>query len=170
MWTTNNKKRRTALLTTEEAKEKALNLLEFRAHSRKELFDKLKRFTSAEIANEALDMLEECGLIDDETYAFQYAHDAMELKYFGPVRIKKELALRGIDDETAEDAIWAAEKETCSSEERLAKLIDIKYKNMLSDKKNCAKAVNALFRLGYGYDMIKKEIYKIKEEAFDEFE
>ena len=104
MWTT-NKKRPAHLLTTEEAKEKALNLLEFRAHSRKELFDKLKRFTSAATADEVLDMLEEGGLIDDETYAFQYAHDAMELKMLGPVRIKRELAMRGIDNETAEAAI-----------------------------------------------------------------
>ena len=56
MWTT-NKKRPAHLLTTEEAKEKALNLLEFRAHSRKELFDKLKRFTSAATADEGLEML-----------------------------------------------------------------------------------------------------------------
>ena len=159
-----------AKLTTEEAKEKALNLLEFRAHSRKELFDKLRRFTSAETANEVLDMLEEGGLIDDETYAFQYAHDAMELKYFGPERIKRELALRGIDDETAEAAIWAAEKETCTAEERLDRLIEIKYKNMLSDEKNRAKTINALFRLGYGYGMIKEAIYKAKEEILDEFD
>lgn len=169
MWTTNKKRIKKQLLTTEEAKEKALNLLEFRAHSRKELFDKLKRFTSAETANEVLDLLEDGGLIDDESYAFQYAYNAMELKYFGPARIKKELAIRGISNEMAEDAIWAAEKETSSTEERLAKLIEVKYKNMLSDEKNQAKTINALFRLGYGYDMIKEEIYKIKEETFDEF-
>jgi len=170
MWTTSNKKRRKDPLTIEETKEKALNLLEFRAHSRKELFDKLRRFTSVETADEVLDLFEEGGLIDDKAYAFQYAHDAMELKFFGPARIKRELAVRGIDGETAEDAIWAAEKETCSAEERLSRLIEIKYKNMLSDEKNCAKAVNALFRLGYGYDMIKEEIYKIKEDMFDEFD
>lgn len=165
-----NKKRAPAgNLTIEEAKEKALNLLEFRAHSRRELFDKLRRFTSDETADEVLRMLEEGGLIDDETYAFQYAHDAMELRFFGPERIKRELALRGIDGETAEAAIWAAEKETCPSEERLERLIEIKYKNMLSDEKNCAKTVNALFRLGYGYGMIKEALYKIKEEMPDEF-
>lgn len=165
-----NKKRAPAgNLTIEEAKEKALNLLEFRAHSRRELFDKLRRFTSDETADEVLNMLEEGGLIDDETYAFQYAHDAMELRFFGPERIKRELALRGIDGETAEAAIWAAEKETCPSEERLERLIEIKYKNMLSDGKNCAKTVNALFRLGYGYGMIKEALYKIKEEMPDEF-
>ena len=94
----------------------------------------------------------------------------MELKMLGPVRIKRELAMRGIDDETAEAAIWAAEAETGSAEERLDRLIEIKYKNLLSDEKNRAKTVNALFRLGYGYDMIKEAIYKVKEEVFDEFD
>ena len=36
-------KRPKAKMTFEEAKEKALNLLEFRAHSRMELFQKLRR-------------------------------------------------------------------------------------------------------------------------------
>ena len=45
MWTTKNKHPKKEHLTEEETKEKALNLLEYRAHSRKELFDKLRRFS-----------------------------------------------------------------------------------------------------------------------------
>ncbi len=166
MWTTKNKPN--TKLTTEQTKEKALNLLEYRAHSRKELFDKLKRFTDAGTANEVLDMLEEGGLLDDEAYAFQYAHDLMEMKLLGPVRLKIELARKGIDEDIAERAIWAAEEEIGSAEERLERLIEIKYKNMLSDEKNRTKTINSLFRLGYGYDMIKEAIYNVKEEIADE--
>lgn len=166
MWTTKNKPN--AKLTTEQTKEKALNLLEYRAHSRKELFDKLKRFTDIGTANEVLDMLEEGRLLDDEAYAFQYAHDLMEMKLLGSVRLKMELARKGIDDETAERAIWNAEEEIGSAEERLERLIEIRYKNMLSDEKNRTKTINSLFRLGYGYDMIKEAIYKVKEEIADE--
>lgn len=155
-------------MTTEEAKEKALNLLEYRAHSRKELFDKLRRFTDEDTANEVAAMMEDAGLIDDEAYALQYAHDLMEMKYFGPARLKRELALRGIDDETAEAAIGAAEAELGPAEERLARIIDLKYKNLLEDEKNRAKTINALFRLGYGYDMIKEAIYNVKEETGNE--
>ena len=73
----------------EEAKEKALNLLEFRAHSRKEIFDKLRRFTDAQTAGEVADALEEAGLINDEEYAYQCAHDLMELRFFGPNRVRQ---------------------------------------------------------------------------------
>ena len=145
MWTTKNKRPKKEHLTEEETKEKALNLLEYRAHSRKELFDKLRRFSDTDTVNGVLDMLEEAGLIDDETFAFQFAHDAMELKMFGPVRVKRELALRGIDGDTAENAIWAAEKETGSAEERLAELLERKYKNMLSDEKNISRIIAKLW-------------------------
>ena len=166
MWTTKNKPK--TKLTTEEAKEKALNLLEYRAHSRKELFDKLKRFTDIETANEVLDMMEDGGLLDDEAYAFQYAHDLMEMKLLGPVRLKMELSRKGIDEDIAEKAIWAAEEEIGTAEERLERLIEIRYKNLLADEKNRTKTINSLFRLGYGYDMIKDAIYNVKEEIADE--
>ncbi|MBR2041768.1 MAG: regulatory protein RecX [Oscillospiraceae bacterium] len=166
MWTTKNNSGKK--LTTEQTKEKALNLLEYRAHSRKELFDKLKRFAEISSVNEVLDMLEEGGLLDDEAYAFQYAHDLMEMKLLGPARLKIELSRKGIDEETAQRAIRAAEEEIGFAEERLERLIEIKYKNMLSDEKNRAKTINSLFRLGYGYDMIKEAIYKVKEEIADE--
>ena len=166
MWTTRNNPKEK--LTTEQTKEKALNLLEYRAHSRLELFDKLKRFARFETVNEVLDMLEESGLIDDRAYAFQYAHDLMEMKLLGPQRLKMELSRKGIDDETAEEAILAAEEEIGSAEERLDRIIELRYKNLLTDEKNCKKIMNSLFRLGYGYDMIKDAIYKVKEDIADE--
>lgn len=166
MWTTKNNSN--TKFTTEQTKEKALNLLEYRAHSRRELFDKLKRFADVNTVNEVLDMLEEGGLIDDRAYAFQYAHDLTEMKLLGPQRLKMELSRKGIDDDTAEEAIFAAEQEMGSAEERLDRIIGLKYKNLLFDEKNCKKVINSLFRLGYGYDMIKEAIYKVKEEIADE--
>ena len=166
MWTTKNN--HNTKLTTEQTKEKALNLLEYRAHSRRELFDKLKRFSDIDTVNEVLDMLEDGGLIDDEAYAFQYAHDLMEMKLLCPARLKMELAKRGIKDEMAEEAIYAAEAEIGDAEERLLRIIELRYKNLLSDEKNCKKVINSLFRLGYGYDIIKEAIYKVKEEFADE--
>ena len=166
MWTTRNNPK--TKLTTEQTNEKALNLLEYRAHSRRELFDKLKRFANIDTVNEVLDMLEDGGLIDDRAYAFQYAHDLMEMKLLGPQRLKMELSRKGIDDDTAEEAIFAAEEEIGSAEERLDRIIELRYKNLLTDEKNCKKIINSLFRLGFGYDMIKEAIYKVKEDIADE--
>ena len=51
--------------------EKAVSLLNYRAHSRKELADKLKQKTGCGDAelNEVLDRLEELGFLNDRTYA-----------------------------------------------------------------------------------------------------
>ena len=133
-----------------------------------ELFDKLKVFAETGTVNEVLDMLEEGGLNDDEAYAFQYAHDLMEMKLLGPSRLYMELKRKGIDEEIAEQAIFAAEGEIGTAEERLERIIEIRYKNQLTDEKNSKKVINSLFRLGYGYDMIKDAIYKVKEEIADE--
>lgn len=156
-------------LTPYETKEKALNLLEYRAHSRKELFDKLRRFNDdAECINGILDELEECGLLDDAMFAFQFAHDAKALKYWGNMRIKKELALRGIGDDTAEDAIWQAEKEEGLSEgDLLGELMERKYGSLVSEPKGLQKAVAALMRLGYGYGEIKDAVGKYRQETKD---
>ncbi len=150
--------------TKEEAREKALNLLEYRAHSRYELFQKLRRFTDAETASAVLDELNEVGLIDDEAFAVQYAHDLMLEKLLGPIRLRQELGRKGIDNETAEDAIWQAETELGDAESRLDQLIAMKYKKDLTDEKNRRRAINALFRLGYGYDMIKAAMKKAGQE------
>lgn len=153
-------------LTSEEIKEKALNYLEYRAHSRKELFDKLKKFSDADTVNEALDVLEDGGVIDDSVFAFQYAHDAMELRYWGPDRIKRELRLRGIGPDDADDAIERAYEDTgLSPEQMVSDLIGTKYRDYLSDRKNISKAVAGLMRLGYGYGMIKSAIAAADEGA-----
>ena len=116
MWTTKNKPK--TKLTTEQTKEKALNLLEYRAHSRLELFDKLKVFASIDTVNEVLDMLEDGGLIDDEAYAYQYAGDLMEMKLLGPSRLRMELKRKGIVDLQKKRVFLmktlSAEKEGCS--------------------------------------------------------
>ena len=67
-----------------------------------------------------------------------------------------------------EEAISRAEEEIGSPEERLMALVEKKYANLLKNEKNRNKIINSLFRLGYGYDMIKKAIYEVTETG-DEF-
>ena len=53
-----------------KARERALYLLEYRDHSRKELIDKLLRsVNNPSIAEEIADKMEEYGFLDDERYA-----------------------------------------------------------------------------------------------------
>ncbi|MGV6827412.1 MAG: regulatory protein RecX [bacterium] len=75
----------------------AVRLLATREHSRRELQDKLaRRFPQSEISD-ALESLAAQGLQSDERYTEQYVHSRTN-KGFGPLRIRRELAERGIGD------------------------------------------------------------------------
>lgn len=57
------------------AKEKALWLLSYREHSKKELEDKIRRTADETSAQKAVDRMEELGLVDDERFARHYAEN-----------------------------------------------------------------------------------------------
>ena len=55
------------------AKEKALWLISYRSHSKKELKDKIRRTCDDSAAEKAVERMEELGLVNDEEYARQFA-------------------------------------------------------------------------------------------------
>lgn len=81
------------------AEEKALYLLEHRAHSKKELENKITRAEfDREAARSAVEHMEELGLLNDEDYARRLANELFTRKKFGARRVKQELRQKGIDD------------------------------------------------------------------------
>ena len=84
------------------AKEKALWLLSYREHSKKELEDKIRRTADETSAQKAVDRMEELGLVDDERFARHYAEKLLNSKHMSKRGIAFELTRKGIDKETAE--------------------------------------------------------------------
>lgn len=137
------------------AKEKALYLLEYRSHSKKELTDKVaRRSLSRQAAAEAVEKMEELGLVDDEQYARQYAKMLVERKKFGLRRVKSELQFKGIDKLIIEDIM--ADYEDRDSSQDIHELLLKKYPAYDSDEKVKRRAFAAMQRLGYGYDDIRR--------------
>ena len=134
------------------AKEKALYLLEYRSHSKKELADKISRTTSREAAEAAVERMEELGLVNDESYARQLAEYLMERKGYGVRRARQELLQKGIDREFIEELL---EELAPDPEEKLREIVERKYQNQLKDEKGYRRTVAALQRLGYGWEDIK---------------
>lgn len=138
------------------AKEKAFSLLNYRDHSKKELFDKIKRTSSEEAAEAALDRMEELGYIDDESYALRLASDMFNLKLYGPIKVRYELSKRGIADEYIEQALINAP----DMRENIRRLLNGKLKKYIGDRKK----INAkLYALGYYYDDIRICIEEFSE-------
>ena len=142
------------------AKEKALWLISYRDHSKKELADKIKRTCDEESADKAVERMEELGLVNDESYALHYAQKLIFTKHMSKNAVVYELARKGIDKELAAEILDEIEVDSI---EQIRIIIDKKYKN-ISDEKIRRRAVAALQRLGYRWDEIKGVIEEYAED------
>ncbi len=140
-----------ALSNERRAKNKALWLISYRDHSKKELKDKIKRTCDEASAEKAVERMEELGLVDDEDYARRYAKKLLSQKKMTKRAAMFELSRKGIDKETAEAAL---DEIDVDYRENIREIIDRKYPN-ISDEKIKRRAVAALQRLGYGWDDIR---------------
>ena len=137
------------------ATEKALYLLEYRSHSKKELSDKISRtFISKEAAEAAAAHMESIGLIDDEAYAKNLAKTLFERKHFGARRVRQELLQKGIDKVLIEEIL-----ETLAPEDptvHMRALLERKYSAWQTDEKVHRRAFAALQRMGFSYEDIRR--------------
>lgn len=152
-------------LTLEQAKDKALRLLEFRSHSEHELKEKLKRAGAKdEDIEEILDFCRNYGFVNDLAYAKSKARDLKNLKRYGIKRIKAELYSKGIDSEYVEDAVSELDED---EEDILLPLIEKKLKGNF-EKKNIDKCIRYFIYRGYSFGDIKNCIENIKQDYYEE--
>lgn len=78
------------------AKEKALWLLSYREHSKKELEDKIRRTADETSAQKAVDRMEELGLVDDERFARHYAEKLLNSSICQSVALPLNLQERAL--------------------------------------------------------------------------
>lgn len=135
----------------EEAKARALKILERRDVSRKMLLDKLTEKGVADAdAEEVADWLCGLGVVNDERFAgLIVRHYAA--KGYGERRIREELYRRGIDRELRDTAL----EELTGSDERLDRLLGAKLRGDTSPE-NLQRTQNYLLRRGYSWEDIRE--------------
>lgn len=134
------------------AKEKALYLIGYRDHSKKELSDKIRRTCSKEAAEQAADKMEELGLVNDENYAKRYAAQLLRSKHMAPRGIAYKLREKGIDRDLIDEIIDEMEFDTIGE---IKVILEKKYPRYQEDEKINRRAAAYLQRMGYGYGDIK---------------
>lgn len=139
--------------TLRKARERALYLLDYKDYSYIQLYEKLEVTYPQDICLDVLSKLVELGIINDNRYAKNLAERLILVKKYGSYRAIKELTLKGIDKDLAEEVVSYYDD---TQLERLEDLINSKYSRYLVDDKGLNKVKNALVRLGYSYDLINQ--------------
>ncbi len=149
-------------LSYEQAKEKALRLLEFRSHSQYELKEKLlHKGAIPEDIDKIMEFLLEYSFIDDEKYAYGKARELINLKKHGKMRVAQDLRARGISSEIIDSVLDEIE---IDEKDILLPLVRKKLKGDF-EKKNIEKAIRYFGTRGYNISDIKASVDEIKSEA-----
>ena len=148
----------------EQTKDKALRLLTFRAHSEKELCDKLRMAGAKEEDIErTLEFCRRYEFVNDLQYAKSKARDLKNLKKYGKRRMEAELYSKGISSETVSEAVGELEFD----DDILKMLVEKKLANNF-EKKSIDRCMRYFLYRGYEMSDIRNCIEEIKGET-DEF-
>ena len=133
----------------DEAKQRALKILERRDVSRKMLLDKLtEKGISNTDAEEVADWLCGLGVVNDERYAgLVVRHYAA--KGYGRRRIRDELYRRGIDRELWDGAL----AELPETNDAVDRLLSVRLRGAVS-REALQRAQSYLLRRGYSWDEV----------------
>ena len=146
------------------AKEKALWLISYRDHSKKELVDKIKRTSSEESAVAAVERLTELGLVNDEAYARRYFKELTQgSKHLSPRGARYKLMEKGIDRDLIDIIV---EETDIDEREQIRTIINSKYRNFNADEKSKKRTVSALQRKGFSWEDIKSVMEDYEEEDY----
>ena len=138
-----------------DAYEKALRLLGQRAHGEAELKRKLRQKYAPAAVDAAMEKLRESRLVDDAAFADALAEELYRRKAWAPERILQELLSRGIDAETAKNAVNGLDID------RKQGIIDIISKMRLPDaptKKDVDRLLRRLLAAGYSMREIREVV------------
>ncbi len=133
-------------------REAALKLLSRRDHSDRELTQKLMQrgFATAQV-EQVLSELTDQGLHSEQRFAQSYARMRAN-KYYGPLRIRAELAERGVDRNTISQALDALEHDFSAS---ACAFYQRKYRTPAGDYREKARRSQAMARRGFTGEQLR---------------
>lgn len=147
------------------AEKKAAALLGYRAHSQKELVQKLCRTVPREAAEQAAARMAELGYVNDEEYARRAALTLFARKGFAADRVRLELMRHGIDRGLAEQIAFELEPDPAGE---IRRVVERKFARSLGDEKDCRRAAAALRRMGYRWEDIRGVLREFSENAAED--
>ncbi|MBQ7688436.1 MAG: regulatory protein RecX [Clostridia bacterium] len=143
-----------------DAYETAVRMLSLRAHGERELINKLRQKYPAQAAAAAVEKCKENLLLDDEAFSCALASELAEKKHFSPERIEKELLFRGIDRETAKNAVLSLDIDRKTG---IIRIIRKMHLPPAPEQKELNRAIRRLLTAGYSMGEIR-QVLRVPEE------
>lgn len=142
-----------------KARESSLNLLSFRARTASELRRRLSRKEFPEEVVEACvaDLVEK-GMVDDSAFAESFVRDRVKFRPRGRRRLVQELRAKGVDAETAHEAIGEVMERQELSELDLAREVVAKWSRRAGEDPQRARRrlYGFLVRRGFGGETVRQ--------------
>jgi regulatory protein len=164
-------------LDPEKAREKtmqrALKLLAAKPRSVAELREHLleKQWTDEAAVDAVVAKLREYGYLNDERFAFSFASYRVRQKPVGRGRLRRDLQLKKVDKETADEALKLVFEETPEEE-----LIDrtIEKRTRLRGRPQTRAEIKSLFdhllRRGFSYELVSQKVRAASDASLDDEE
>lgn len=142
-----------------QCRDYAFLLLSYRARSKKELTERLKKKGySEEIIDRVMKRLAELGLIDDERLARDFVESRIKVGHKGRWRVRAELLKMGVAREVVERKIQAAPDEVAAAKMVVEHYLP-RYRN-LTPATQKRRLIGILARRGFSPETIVKVLFK----------
>lgn len=151
--------------------QRAVKLLAAKPRSVAELRERLleKEWTDVTIVEAVLAKLCEYGYLNDERFAYGFASYRVRQKPIGRQRLQRDLMLKKIDRETADEALKLVYEET-PEEQLIDRAID--KRTRLRGRPQTRAEVKSLFdhllRQGFSYDLVMNKVRAVSVTSDDE--
>ena len=144
----------------------ALNYIEIRLRSRKEIYEYLKKKEFNEnLINDVISKLDDLGLLNNKQYIEAFINDKINLSNDGPYKIRSALIDLEFDESDIDKYLYTIDDDVWKS--KLEKIIN-KKKSLMKSKSYymfITKMKNDLYNLGYEKDMIENALSNIEYES-----
>jgi regulatory protein len=145
-------------------RETALRLLSYRPRSARELRQRLRQKGFApEDVDWCLEQLDTRGLVDDAAFAEMFSRDRIRLRPQGRRRMVQELRARGVDPETASEAVHEVMQEEQVDELALARQAAGRWKPRVGEERERARRrlSGFLARRGFGAEATRRVMEEV---------
>ncbi len=155
----------------ERTMQRAVKLLAAKPRSIEELRERLleSKFADVEIVEAVISKLVEYGYLNDERYAFGYASYQVRQRPIGRQKLRRDLALKKVNREIADEAIKLVFEET-SEEDLIDRAIvkRLRSRGRPHTRSETKSLIDHLLRQGFSFELVIQKVRALSAASIDD--